>query len=268
MYWINGELQDTILASDRSFNYGDGGFTTMKTCDGQAIHWSLHVQRMQSCLQLLHIPCPNWDNVRLWVETAAHAQGDGGIKLHISRGSGGRGYSPLGADEPQVTISNFAYPSHYTDWQRHGIELGVAQPRLGLNPLLAGHKHNNRLEQVLIKADLERQGYSDGIVLDLNHHVVETSMANLFWVKDGTLYTPSLELCGVSGVMRRLVIAAAEASSLTVQYGHFVMQDILDADEVFMCNSLLGIAPIIKIEYKTFAVGIIARDFQERINCA
>ncbi|GAM73331.1 aminodeoxychorismate lyase [Vibrio ishigakensis] len=157
MIWINGVISDQIDATDRSFNYGDGGFTTIRTIDGKPEHWSLHVERMQDCLTLLQIPQPNWKVVREWVETAAKSEGLGGVKLLVSRGSGGRGYSPQGIDKPTIVISNFDYPSHYSFWQLEGIELGIAEHKLGINPLLAGRKHNNRLEQVLMKADMEQQ---------------------------------------------------------------------------------------------------------------
>ncbi|GAD88303.1 aminodeoxychorismate lyase [Vibrio halioticoli NBRC 102217] len=268
MYWINGVEKDTILASDRSFNYGDGGFTTIRTLDGKPQHWTAHVDRMQACLTLLQITQPDWNLVRQWVENAAIDKGIAGIKLHVSRGCGGRGYSPKGVDASHVTISEFVYPMHYQNWQQQGIELGLAQHKLGLNPLLAGHKHNNRLEQVLLKADIEAQGYVDGIVLDLNEHVVETTMANLFWVSKGVLYTPSIELCGVAGVARRWILEDAAQRDIPVVIKSMTVAQLLDADEVFMCNSLLGVAPIIKITHKCFPIGIMTRDFQERINSA
>ncbi|OBT08515.1 aminodeoxychorismate lyase [Vibrio sp. UCD-FRSSP16_10] len=268
MYWINGVPKDTIPTTDRSFNYGDGGFTTIKTVAGRPVHWSYHVERMQACLELLHIAQPDWQQVSLWVENAAIKSGVAGIKLHVSRGSGGRGYSPTGADSTLVTISHFSYPTHYLCWQESGIELGVASLKLGLNPALAGHKHNNRLEQVLLKAEAEQQGFQDVIALDLNEQVIETTMANLFWVKEGNLYTPSLKECGVAGVARRWIIEQAEKSGFKVTVGAFILDHLLEADEVFICNSLLDIAPIVKIKHKLFAVGITTRDFQKRLNSA
>ncbi|WP_261833570.1 aminodeoxychorismate lyase [Vibrio ishigakensis] len=266
MIWINGVISDQIDATDRSFNYGDGGFTTIRTIDGKPEHWSLHVERMQDCLTLLQIPQPNWKQVREWVETAAKSEGLGGVKLLVSRGSGGRGYSPQGINKPTIVISNFDYPSHYSFWQLEGIELGIAEHKLGINPLLAGRKHNNRLEQVLMKADMEQQDMPDGVVLDINNHIVETTMANLFWVKGNTLYSPSIEKAGVAGIARRLVMIDAQNMGLKVIIGEFELDHLLSADQVFITNAILGIAPVTKITHKSFPIGIITRDLQERIN--
>ena len=166
MYWVNGQATDMISLRDRSFQYGDGCFTTMLVKDYQVQHWDKHKERMQSCLELLGITPPNWQQVESWLRKAIIADDKSGLKLHISRGEGGRGYSPNQVMSPSITINAFDYPVHYERWLIEGIRLGICTLRLGLNPLLAGHKHNNRLEQVLLKAEMDQEGFLDGIVLD------------------------------------------------------------------------------------------------------
>ena len=96
------------------------------------MHWDKHIQRMESCLNVLGIEIPNWQTVEAWLTQAIHTKGKAGVKLHISRGEGGRGYSPTQVTSPNVTISAFQFPSHYEQWCRDGIELGICEPRLGL----------------------------------------------------------------------------------------------------------------------------------------
>ncbi|MFM2590456.1 aminodeoxychorismate lyase [Vibrio sp. TBV020] len=266
MFWLNGKPADTISLSDRSFQYGDGCFTTMLTREGRIQHWSKHVKRMNACLDLLAIPHPDWHEVENWLNRAVKSDAKAGLKLHISRGEGGRGYSPTQVASPNVTISDFIYPPHYEQWVSTGLELGICRTRLGHNPLLAGHKHNNRLEQVLAKAELDEDGNADGVVLDICDYVVETTMANLFWVKDGTLFTPDLRNAGVSGVMRRLVLEYAENLPLESSIGDFKLEDILSADEVFISNSVLGVAPIKRIGTTSFDIGKMTKRIQEMID--
>ncbi len=271
MYWVNGQPQSTISLTDRSFQYGDGCFTTMLTRNGQIEHWPFHIERMESCLTLLEIPFPDWQVIHNWLMQAVISKGLAGLKLHISRGEGGRGYSPTQVESPNVTISHFQYPSHYEQWKRHGVELGLAGIKLGHNPMLAGHKHNNRIEQVLIKADLERAGYLDGVVLDIDENIVESSMANLFWVKSNVLYTPKLDKAGVAGVMRRVTLEYAKAAQLEYHVGHYPLSELLSADEVFVSNSLIGIVPVTAIatsnsERFEFTIGSITNKIQENLN--
>jgi 4-amino-4-deoxychorismate lyase len=221
---------------------------------------------MQACLALLNIPDLNWNQVRGWIDEIAISSGAGGIKLLVSRGSGGRGYSPTGVSEPKVVLSRFIYPQHYLSWQSNGVRLCVARPRLGINPLLAGHKHNNRIEQVLLKADVENQGFVDGVVLDINNHVIETTAANIFWVTAQTLYTPNMASSGVAGVLRRKVIEQAKQMKMKITMDEFTLDHLLNADEVFICNALLGIAPVITITHTALPIGKVTREFQKSTN--
>ncbi|XAW88962.1 aminodeoxychorismate lyase [Vibrio sp. CDRSL-10 TSBA] len=263
MFWHNGELTDVVSVSDRSFQYGDGCFTTMLTRQGQIELWGYHVERMEACLNVLSIPLPDWEQISLWLQQAMLADDKAGLKLHISRGQGGRGYSPANLLHPDVTISHFSYPAHYAAWQQEGIRLGVCHHRMGLNPMLAGHKHNNRLEQVLLKGEMDQAGYADGVCLDLNQHVVETTMANLFWRKGDTLYTPDLSNSGVAGVARRLIVEQAPDLGLNLESGAFKLDHLADAEEVFISNAIMETAPVIEISGQTYPIGHYTRRFQE-----
>jgi 4-amino-4-deoxychorismate lyase len=266
MFWVNGQPQESISLADRSFQYGDGCFTTMLTLAGEIEHWQYHKERMQACLKTLLIPEPDWRQVEQWLKLATLNQAKAGLKLHISRGEGGRGYSPTQVGAANVTISNFAYPAHYDIWRSEALNLGVATHQLGHMPMLAGHKHNNRLEQILIKAELEQQGLADGVVLDLDHNVIETSMANLIWFKSGVLYTPNLDKAGVAGVMRRRVLELAKQESIAVKIGEYKLSELLSADELFITNSILGVAPIKQVGETTYPIGKTTKRFQEILN--
>ncbi|PFG55819.1 4-amino-4-deoxychorismate lyase [Vibrio sp. ES.051] len=244
MFWVNGVPQTHVSLGDRSFQYGDGCFTTILTKYGKLAYWPEHIERMDSCLQTLQIPLPDWQVVHDWALRAALSNERAGIKIHVSRGVGGRGYSPNGIEGPVVTISNFVFPSHYSAWRKTGVHLGVCEMRLGIQPLLAGHKHNNRLEQILAKAEIDNSEFSDAVTLNVQNHVIETTMANLFWVKGNKVFTPELTQSGVAGVMRRKVFEYLKVINTEMVVDAFSLSDLLDADEAFMCNSLLGVVPI------------------------
>ncbi|WP_045394290.1 aminodeoxychorismate lyase [Vibrio rotiferianus] len=270
MFWVNGLPQTHVSLGDRSFQYGDGCFTTIKTKYGQLEHWQAHIERMQACLKTLQIPFPDWNTVFDWAMLAVLNDEAAGIKIHISRGCGGRGYSPSGIDGPVVTISNFAFPFHYALWQENGVQLGICETRLGIQPLLAGHKHNNRIEQVLAKAEIDGSEFADAVTLNVQNHVIETTMANLFWVNDKRVYTPDLSLSGVAGVMRRKVLEFLQAEGYPVKVAQFTLADLLDAEEVWMCNSLLGVTPVSGIstpENKIeLPIGKLTRRLQRNLN--
>ncbi|MFI3273566.1 aminodeoxychorismate lyase [Vibrio sp.] len=279
MFWVDGESQQTVDILDRSFQYGDGCFTTMLVQGGQIQHFHDHQRRVDECLKALRISALDWDVVNVWLDSALqHIQNNAlhgtnkphdekaGIKLHVSRGSGGRGYSTKNIAKPTVTISTFDFPTHYSAWQDSGVELGVCQQALGLSPLLAGHKHNNRLEQILMKDEMDQANEVDGVVLDISGHVIETTMANLFWIKGDTIYTPQLAQSGVAGVMRKQVLTALNQAELSVTISDYCLSQLMQADEVFMTNSILGVAPVTRISETQFNIGTVTRSLQGQLN--
>lgn len=269
MFLVNGRQSHSVELTDRSFQYGDGCFTTMLVKDGFPLFWESHCDRMNACLDVLQIPKPNWVQVLDWVEQAINgfdSQEKCGIKLHISRGSGGRGYGIQGAQEARITVSTFGYPEYYESWQRDGVNLGISSVALGHLPMLAGHKHNNRIEQVLVKAEIEQCGWQDALVLDIADNVIETSMANIFWRNaNGEWSTPLLDKSGVAGVMRRHVLKQLEALSLNCNIEPTPLTALETAQEIFITNSLLQIVPVTSIGTKNYPIGQMTRTIQEKM---
>ncbi|CAM3651919.1 Aminodeoxychorismate lyase [Vibrio aerogenes CECT 7868] len=266
MILIDGKSADVVPADDRSYQYGDGCFSTILTLNGQVQYWDYHRQRLESCLKVLCIPYPDWDEVLAWMSRVIKPEAKAGIKIHISRGSGGRGYAFPEKTSPRVMISSFAYPGYYSDLITDGIELGLCRQRLGLNPMLAGHKHNNRLEQILLKNEVTQLGYIDGVVLDIYDNVIETTMANIFWVKNDRFFTPALDQAGVAGVVRRVVTEWVQEEGKSLSVGSFSVDALLAADEVFITNSVLGVAPVIRMMASEFSVGEYTKEIQKRVN--
>ncbi|MDX1301110.1 aminodeoxychorismate lyase [Photobacterium sp.] len=253
MVLINGREQTTVPVADRAMQYGDGCFTTILVDQGKPQLWPLHLQRLQKNVSALYITEPDWAILAQLVRQRAASYSDKGVvKVLISRGVGGRGYSGIGCDDTQVVVSDFAWPQHYAQWQRDGIELGVSQQRLGLVPMLAGLKHLNRLEQVLLKREAESRGWQDAVVLDVNGHVTETTASNIFWRNGKTIYTPELDASGVHGVMRAHVIELIIGTGYCVEFVKKPLEGLLLAEEVFITNALMALVSVTKINDRDF----------------
>lgn len=266
MYWVNGIESETLPINDRSTQYGDGFFTTMKVENGEICLWPFHLERLKTTAKRLMITAPNWQELEEHVYSIAKNLPLGGIKILISRGSGGRGYSPEGCASTQIIVSDFHYPSHYKQWQENGIELGVSAIKLGLSsPQLAGMKHLNRLEQVLIKEDILKTSYFDAIVLDLNNYVIETSIGNIFWVKGDRIFTPKLSFSGVEGVMKQHIQQLVKELELELNEVNITLRELESADEVFITNALFEIVPINAIVNTTFTQHKFTHWFQEKL---
>ncbi|HDR2158540.1 TPA: aminodeoxychorismate lyase [Enterobacter cancerogenus] len=244
MFLINGLEQDCLPASDRATQFGDGCFTTARIADGDVVLLTAHLQRLQNACEKLLIPFTEWETLAYEMTQRAAGHASGVLKVIISRGSGGRGYSGASCQEPTRILSVSAYPAQYERWRRDGIILELSAVRLGRNPMLAGIKHLNRLEQVLIRAHLEQSDADEALVLDSEGFITECCAANLFWRQGSDVFTPKLDQAGVNGIMRQFCLQQLARSAFRVVEVNAAEDALLAADEVVVCNALMPVVPV------------------------
>ncbi|MCW2485533.1 aminodeoxychorismate lyase [Candidatus Symbiopectobacterium sp. NZEC127] len=249
MFWINGQVQEQIAVADRGLQYGDGCFTTARVLEGKVVWLALHMARLRQDAERLLIPFAAWDTLQAEMERAAQGVEQGVVKAIVTRGSGGRGYSTLSCGEPTRIVMQTGYPAHYIEWRKQGITLGISPVTLGRNPRLAGIKHLNRLEQILIRQEMDAQAVDDVVVLDTEGYLVECCAANLFWRKGCQVFTPDLSAAGVSGVARQQVMTRlAHCPDYQLQVVREPVTTLADADEVLVCNALMPVLPVNQID--------------------
>ena len=146
--------------------------------------------------------------------------------------------------------------------EQTGIPLAICQGRLGDTPLLAGLKTLNRLEQVLLKAELEARDALEGLVLDRAENIVEAVTANVFWRQDSVVYTPALSTCGVTGVMRGWILRQLQQWGIVCHQVQAGLAALKTADELFLSNALMEVVPVTGIEDVTYQDHSLARQLQ------
>lgn len=240
---INGQATSQIDVRDRGFQYGDGVFETIACRNGQLQFWQAHMRRLEEACERLNlpkIPAQQWlDDI-----AALRPQGDAVIKLVLSRGVSGRGYAYSDSEQQPLRVSALYPWPDYPQQNQQGINAIICKTPVSINPALAGIKHLNRLDNVLARNEWREPGIAEGLMLDHQQHVIEGAMSNVFCVLDDQLYTPSLELCGVRGVMREQIIQLARSQGITVNEIEISQQNFLQMDEIFVSNSLIGIWPV------------------------
>jgi 4-amino-4-deoxychorismate lyase len=252
LVWVNHIENGTISPLDRGVSYGDGVFATMRTASADMpagiLFVESHLARLQQSCQRLGIEWYPSDLLIQQLDQLARQYPQYCIKLLLTRGVGGRGYqAPLDVKVTEL-VSVHSIPDHYHDWQQSGISLASSAISLARQPLLAGMKHLNRLEQVLIKSEHLPKEHQEWLVLDHSGYVVESSMANIFVVKNNQILTPALTHCGVSGVMREILIDALLCDGIAVMATQLTLGDINAADSIFITNSLFGLIDVTAID--------------------
>lgn len=262
---VNGKFEERISVRNRALQYGDGLFETIAVVNGQSLAWDRHIARLQAGCERLNIECPNPSQL---VSESSQLCGQSKLavlKLIVSRGEGGRGYQPAKSMESTRIFSLHDWPDYPSTYQKHGIEVSVCKTRLGLNPSLAGLKHLNRLEQVLLSQEISLGQNPEGLALDIEDRVIEGSMSNIFIVKNEQFLTPSLDKAGVAGVIRGKILDICKASDLACLVTRLSLQDVLNADEVFLCNSIAGLWPVVRIADASFETGPYTQKLQKQL---
>ncbi|TKI07703.1 aminodeoxychorismate lyase [Martelella alba] len=244
MYWINGQPRRHLSLTDRAIHYGDGFFTTARIRDGGIDLLPYHLDRLTQAGERLLFPAIDRAELEREMRIVAEHAGEGVLKVIISRGAGGRGYGREGVSAPIRIMSLGAMPAHYPSWRDRGVCLCLSPVRLACSPLLAGIKHLNRLEQVLVRAHLSQTAQADdAVVLDARGYVTECSAANIFWRRGRDVYTPTLSQAGVAGVMRRHIMAMLADSAFTLRQTDALPAVLAEADELVLCNALMPVLP-------------------------
>ena len=260
---INGVASDAISSLDRGLHYGDGLFETIAVKNGKLQLWDQHMQRLADGCDRLGLPeidpeLLHGEATRLFSEKNNDHQAI--LKIILTRGVGGRGYhSP---ETPSVTriLLRYPWPSLPDHHWQEGIHVEVCKTRLGNNPVLAGMKHLNRLEQVMASREWCEPEVQEGLMLDQQGNVIEGTRTNLFIIKNNQLITPDLSMCGVKGVMRGEIINnIAKRLGIKVHMTAVNQETLATADELFLCNSIIGIWPV-----KSFGKTVYSRFYLTR----
>jgi 4-amino-4-deoxychorismate lyase len=274
---INGHVTDVIDVSNRGLAYGDGLFETIRVIDKSPVWLGQHLARLRRGCDRLQL---NLDETLLRAEISSLCQtsdavnhpvadqdvADQVLKVIITRGAGGRGYRP----DPRQGVERILQLSSYVadpNSSQQGIALFTCKTRLARQPLLAGLKHLNRLEQVLAAAELPID-CREGLMQDTAGLVIEGTRSNVFFVIAGQLCTPSLAQAGIDGVLREWL-----CDVMSVQIRQIGSAEIDAAQEIFVGNSVFGIYPVTSVHgvngaITPFQVGEMTRACQAQLHQA
>lgn len=255
---------------DRGLAYGDGLFETLRVQGLRPLLAQLHWRRLERGLERLRIPLARAEVEAYLAQFLARVgtagSSDGIVKIVVSRGVGGRGFAPPAEVKPMVYLSWHALPEYPLRYYRHGITLHWCQQPLAHRPWLAGLKHLNCLEYVMAKIELADEGFSDGVMRDIDGRLVETTIANIFVARDGVLSTPRVDRCGIAGTMRQWILQAESlAQYCDIREIELGESDLECVDEMFVCNSVFGVMPVSRLGGYQWPRGPLTRIVQRQV---
>lgn len=251
-----------VPAGDRGLAYGDGLFETMRVHRGEVPWCEAHWARLALGARRLALPLPRETVVREEAKRLCDGA-DGVLRLVVTRGDGQRGYAPSRDATPTWVLSLHPLPAPP---RAGGLVLRWCEARLSHQPLLAGLKHCNRLEQVLARGEWPAPGepdgdaFDEGLMRDVDGHVAGATAANVFVFSDARWRTPPVDRCGVAGTCRAWLLREAGAVEQLLSPG-----DVESAEAVILCNAVRGILPVARLGARAWpahpAVAALSRQF-------
>lgn len=237
-----GRVCADAAALSRALHYGDGVFRTVLWSGRRAIDWTLHMDKLAADCRALALDVPDVAELAAEVAQSVGDADEAVVKIIVARRSTGRGYRPLGTASERWVIASPA-PVPDARAYRHGIAVDISAVVVSEQVLLAGLKHLNRLDQVLASRDWP-EGIDERLMCDAARRLVGGTRSNVFSVRDGVVRTPRLDRCGVAGIMRRKILDCCVAMHLPAVEVELPVAELDHADEVFVCNALIGIWPV------------------------
>ncbi|HEX3838971.1 MAG TPA: aminodeoxychorismate lyase [Steroidobacteraceae bacterium] len=261
---VDGQPATALSVLDRGLHYGDGLFETIACRDARPTFLELHLQRLAEGCARLSIRYEDFPGLAARIGELAATQPRSIIKLILTRGSAtARGYGARGDERAHTVLLQYRWAPEDPQLWEHGVVVRTAVGRLGENPLLAGLKHLNRLEQVLIRAEWTDPLIQEALLFSSSGWLVSGTMSNVFLVTDGRLMTPAITHAGIRGVMRRVVINAAQSGGVAVTQTTLDAAALAAAEEIFLTNARIGIWPVRVLDGRALARGPVTRQLQQ-----
>lgn len=231
-----------VGADNRGLRFGDGLFETIKMLKGRLILEDEHFARLWKGMKALQFDLPKHfspDTLLEAIKVLANKNGHSNaarIRINIFRGDGGL-YDAKN-HSPNYIIQTWPLPDNNGDWNSNGLVVGIYDEAKKSCDSISNLKHNNYLPYVLGALKAKEQKWNDAFVLNTHGRVCDSTIANIFLIHGEAVSTPALKEGCVAGVMRKQFIQVLSTFDWQVQEKEITIDDLLNADEVFLTNSI------------------------------
>lgn len=254
---VNGVLcasdKAVISVYDHGFLYGMGIFETFRTYGGRPFLWKEHLERLAAGTRELGIPYePDGERLAALVTALLQANGlaDAYFRLSVSAGEEQLGLPGDSYRKPAEILYIKPLPERKPEAWAAGRPLQLLETRRSTPEGELRLKSFHYMNSIFGKRELSRYPWAEGaegLFLDDCGFVSEGTVSNVFFIQDGGLYTPAVETNLLPGITRDWVLRKAERSGMPVEEGFYTWEMLLEADEIFLTNSIQEIIPVTRL---------------------
>lgn len=249
----NGRLYpdtEVLFRTDnRAFRFGEGLIETMLWRKGQIRFFNDHIERLSGSLETLYWPALPLTAHQMGKEIEqlikSNMPGDTSmIRLQVFRLTKEGGI--------QYLIECIKQDPEFFSWKEKGLHIGVSENVVKTADRIANLKTTSRLNYNMAATEAEQEGWDDILITGPSGQIVESSISNIFWIANDTVYTPPLSSGCIAGIMRKKLLQSGSLAGLPVLEKEADLASLRDAAELFLSNAIRGIQPVTTFNGKSY----------------
>ena len=257
--FINGsiipEVNAHIHTNDRGFLLGDGLFETCRAELGDILFFNEHLERLEKSAKFFSIPLlydrkQLLDACKKLLHSNSLMSSYASLRITLTRGTGARGINILAEQKPTLMIT----AAEYLPSESYHPTSFITSIKRNQHSIIVKHKTLNYLESILARREAQKNGSDEGIMINVDDFITESSCANIFFAKDGEIITPNLDSGILPGITRKTIIDLCLKNNILITEKNVSIAEALNADEAFQTNSLVGIQSLSAINNKKLLI--------------
>ena len=256
---FNGTIlqQSNQLINNRGFLYGDAVFETLRIVNNKILFFEDHYFRLMSSMRIIRLDIPDYFTPKFLEDNI--------LKIHNEKSNSGNSKSRItvyrsseGKYKPESNLSSFIISSDFIDNPNYVLNSGKYKVDLYKdffldNQLISSIKSNNKIINVIASIYSKENNLENCILLNKEKMVVEFINSNIFLIKQGKIYTPTLKSGCLNGVIRKNLINILKLNSFEVFEDDISTFDLTKSDEIFGTNVVQGIFYISNYRKKEYS---------------
>ncbi len=255
--------QAFVPAFDRSFHFGDSIYEVVRTYEGILFGFQEHLRRLKVSAELgMYKVLPDLELAeklyKLTIQKYYQKFGNSNVyaRITFSRGIGDLNIDPKYSSNPYMVIFVKELEDYPREIYEKGVHFAVVKRRRNLNSAVdPAMKSGNYLNNVLAIAESSSLGAQDALMLNSEGFVTEGTTNNFFYVKDNSIYTAPLNAGILAGITRDFIFEICRNNKIKIEERLFTVNELLNADEMFMSSSTKEIVPITLLNHKAVGTG-------------
>ena len=227
----------------------------MRVYDGYVFRLDQHLARLYSCASILGLTLgisASEIEKAIYRLLQANDLYNARIRLTVSGGQGEMAPDISSCKSPTVLIACRSYSSQT---QLHSYRAQVSTIKRNTHSVISSVKSLNYLDSLLAKREAKQAGFDEAIILNNKGFVAECSTSNIFIITKGNLITPSIGEGILPGITRAVVLELAASLQIKAMELRISLGQLLDSDEAFITNSIMGISPLTQVNDHIIGLG-------------